>query len=189
MIIILIFSVVIHEVSHGYAAYIMGDSTAKYQNRLTLNPIHHLDPFGSVILPFFLAMSNLPVFGWAKPVPINYMALDDKKYGVLKVAIAGPLANIIIAIFFSILIRFIPLTPFFFIVWINLILAIFNLIPIPPLDGHHILFALLPHSMFGVKKFLMVYGRFILLAFIFFGFRFIVPAVQTIFTILTGYRM
>jgi len=140
---ILIMSVVIHEVAHGYAALWLGDVTAKYAGRLTLNPIKHIDPLGSVILPFIMAL--LPggfIFGWAKPVPYNPYNLKNQRWGELIVAAAGPISNIIIAIFFSILIRFSPVIglPYSFIeisivvVFINLILAFFNLMPIPPLE-------------------------------------------------------
>ncbi|PIZ01223.1 site-2 protease family protein, partial [bacterium (Candidatus Gribaldobacteria) CG_4_10_14_0_8_um_filter_33_9] len=149
IILILIFSIVLHEIAHGWMANYLGDPTTKEAGRLTLNPFKHLDPLGSVILPFilFLTRSNI-MFGWAKPVPINPYLFRDKKYGEVKTAIAGPLANIFIAVFFGLLIRFLPLLSlnnslfvenlimvFYYIVWINLVLAIFNLIPIPPLDG------------------------------------------------------
>ena len=107
--VILLFSVIIHELAHGYIAYSLGDPTAKYAGRLTLNPIKHLDPFGSVILPLILFISGSPIlFGWAKPVPVNPYNFKDQKWGSLKVAIAGPITNIALAVFFGLLIRFIP---------------------------------------------------------------------------------
>src|SRR5258708_30196607 len=102
--IILLFSVIIHELAHGGVAFSLGDPTAKYQGRLTLNPIKHLDPFGSVILPLLMLLvtgGQGPVFGWAKPVPINPYNFRDQKWGSLKVAIAGPLSNFFLAIFFG----------------------------------------------------------------------------------------
>ncbi len=152
-VLILIFSVVIHEVSHGYMAYSLGDPTAKRAGRLTLNPIKHLDFFGSLIVPAFLIISGSPfVIGWAKPVPYNPNQLvKDKKYGPLKVALAGPLSNFIVATIFGIALRFLhPFLPemmifgFALIVFINILLGVFNLIPVPPLDGSKILMTFLP---------------------------------------------
>ena len=148
--IVLIFSIVIHEVAHGSVANLLGDPTAKYAGRLTLNPIKHLDLFGSVLVPLFLIILRSPVlFGWAKPVPINPYNFKDPKWDGAKVAVAGPGANILVALIFGLAIRFFPLpasilTIFSIIVILNLILAIFNLVPIPPLDGSHILFTFLP---------------------------------------------
>lgn len=200
MIIILIFSIVIHEVSHGAMAYHLGDPTAKYAGRLTLNPIKHLDPIGSIILPLFLILSGSSfLVGWAKPVPINPYNFKDQKYGPAKSAIAGPAANLIIAMFFGLILRFLPflgvlnsqlLYSFFaYIVQINLILAIFNLIPIPPLDGSHILFSFLPYSMERAKIFLNRWGMFILMILIFFipqFFSTLSQIVNLMFRIITG---
>lgn len=180
---ILLFSVIIHELAHGYVAYSLGDPTAKYHGRLTLNPLKHLDPFGSVILPLLLFISQSPVLvGWAKPVPINPYNLKNQKWGSLKVALAGPATNMALAICFGLLIRaisfffpvFFAVAPgvflmFYFVVHINIILAIFNLIPIPPLDGSWILLQFLPPGLDYVKRFLQQYGLFILIFLIFFG--------------------
>lgn len=175
LIIILIFSIVIHEVSHGTMAYYLGDPTAKYAGRLTLNPIKHLDPIGSVLLPVFMILTFGKGIGWAKPVPINPYNFKDQKYGSAKVAMAGPVANLIIALFFGLLLRFLPFiggmekfyTFFAYITQINLLLAVFNLVPLPPLDGSHILFAFLPYSMENIKIFLNQWGMFILIILIF----------------------
>ena len=197
IILIFLFSVILHEVSHGAMANYLGDPTAKMSGRLSLNPLRHLDPIGSILLPLFLILiqSNI-IFGWAKPVPINPLNLRDRKYGEAKVAVAGPAVNILIAIFFGLLIRFLPLESstfgqnigivFSYIVWVNLILAVFNLLPIPPLDGSHILFALLPESLNDLKIFLLRYGFFVLIFLIFFLFRFLIPIINFIFTLIVG---
>lgn len=150
-IIVLIFSAVIHEYLHGYMAHYLGDNTAKNAGRLTINPLAHLEWFGSFILPLLLVISGSPfVVGWAKPVPYNPYNLRDRKFGDAKVALAGPLGNILIAVFFGLLLRFMPAFSLTFsgllgiIVYINLLLAVFNLLPVPPLDGSKILALVLP---------------------------------------------
>lgn len=155
--IVLIISVILHEVSHGYMAEYLGDPTARILGRLTLNPIPHIDPMGSIVLPLLFVISGSPiVFGWAKPVPYDPRNIRGtawkERYGGAIVAAAGPLVNIFLAIIFGVLIRVgmfdIAMIQFFYvIVIVNISLAVFNLIPIPPLDGHHILAALLPSSL------------------------------------------
>ena len=198
--IILLFSVVIHELAHGSVANSLGDPTAKYEGRLTLNPLKHLDMFGSIILPLLLLFATAgqgPVFGWAKPVPINPYNFKDQKWGSLKVALAGPLSNFALALVFGLLLRFAPygllaqapgiFLMFSFIVQINIMLAIFNLVPIPPLDGSHIFLELLPRQFDRLKLFVRQYGLYLLLFFIFFGgLQFISIIVQTIFSLITG---
>jgi Zn-dependent protease len=195
LIIILIFSIVIHEVSHGAVANYLGDPTAKYAGRLTLNPIKHLDPIGSVILPLFLILIKSPVlFGWAKPVPINPFNFRDQRYGPAKSALAGPAANLTIALVFGLALRFFPalnaipeLTFMFsYIVFINLLLAIFNLLPVPPLDGSHILFTFLPPSLDNLKIFLSQFGIFILFFIIFFLFHWIITIINLLFIFIVG---
>jgi len=199
LILILILSIVIHEVSHGAMANHLGDPTAKYAGRLTLNPIKHLDPIGSVILPIFLVimaklMGGGIIFGWAKPVPINPYNFRDQKYGSAKVALAGPGANFAIALVFGLTLRFFPqlaIIPglvliFSYIVYINILLAVFNLLPIPPLDGSHILFTFLPPGKENLKIFLQRYGFFILIFIIFFLFQWIIPIINWIFTLIIG---
>jgi Zn-dependent protease len=175
--VILLFSVIIHELAHGYVADSLGDPTARYQGRLTLNPIPHLDLFGSIILPLLLFLSTGGGFvvGWAKPVPFNPYNFRDQKWGSLKVALAGPLTNIALAVIFGAFVRFVPETfpalrdIFSMVVLVNLGLAIFNLVPIPPLDGSWILFRFLPYQFENVKVFVQRYGIFILILLIFFG--------------------
>lgn len=192
--IVLLFSVIIHEVSHGNVANYLGDPTAKYEGRLTLNPLKHLDPIGSFFFPlfmFFLTLGRGPIFGWAKPVPVNSYNFQNPKLDNAKVAAAGPLANLIVASVFGFLIRFLPLPTsllflFSLIVVTNLFLALFNLMPIPPLDGHHILFALLPEAAVGLKMFLRQYGFLILILMVFFGFKSIAFLAFTIYRWLAG---
>jgi Zn-dependent protease len=198
---VLVFSVVIHEVSHGYAALYQGDRTAAYMGRLTLNPLAHLDPFGSVLLPFllylFAALSgSAPVlFGWAKPVPYNPFGLRNLRWGPAFVALAGPASNIALAILFGGLMQIAgqtsfgssALTAFFgIIVRINLLLGIFNLVPIPPLDGSKLLFAVLPDSLAEVKFVLERYGVMFLVLFLFFGLPLLYPIINAAFRLVTG---
>lgn len=193
LIIVLVFSAAIHEYMHGFMANQLGDPTAKNAGRLTLNPIKHLDIFGSVLLPLFLLFSGSSfLFGWAKPVPYNPNNLRDSKYGDAKVAAAGPLANLLVATLFAVLFRFLDHSTIFSylisqIIFINLILMIFNLIPIPPLDGSKILACFLPTKW--RLKILYMDGRtsiIVLLLFVFFGFKFLYPIIFGLFRLLTG---
>ncbi len=194
LIAILIFSVVIHEVSHGAAANYLGDPTAKYAGRLTLNPISHLDPIGSFLVPLILILTTGMGFGWAKPVPINPYNFKDKKYGSAKVALAGPGSNLVIALVFGLALRFFPeitVTPdlvliFSYIIFINILLAIFNLLPIPPLDGSHILFTFLPQRFERLRIFLSQFGIFILIFIIFFLFPYLSSIIKLIFYLIVG---
>ena len=134
-IIVLLFSVILHEVAHGSIALQLGDPTAKNAGRLTLNPIKHIDVFGTIILPAILLITGLPVVGWAKPVPVNPFNFRDRRWGELKVSLAGPATNLLVAVIFGLAIRFIVLPYpviilFSLIVFYNFLLGIFNLIPI-----------------------------------------------------------
>ena len=195
--VILIFSIVIHEFAHGWMANSLGDPTAKFMGRLTLNPIPHIDLVGSVLLPLFLLLSGSSyMFGWAKPVPYNPYNLRDKKKGELLVAIAGPVSNLMIALIFGIIIRMLLLQGcaidnniiimFGIIVLYNVLLAVFNLVPIPPLDGSKVLFHFLPYSMQNIREVLEKNGMIFIILFIVFGFQFIIPIILILFVFMTG---
>jgi Zn-dependent protease len=194
---ILVFSVVIHEVAHGLAALSQGDQTAKIMGRLTLNPIKHIDPFGSIILPLFCAI--LPggiILGWAKPVPVNFNALRSGKKGEALVAFAGPLSNIILAVVAGLVIRgFASSLPdpaviaLSIVIITNLVLAVFNLVPLPPLDGSRILAAILPHKARYIMGILDRYGLIFALVFIFFIWQLVVPVVYFIANLIIGARV
>ena len=192
---VLIMSVVVHEVAHGYAANSLGDPTAKYAGRLTLNPLKHLDPIGSFLVPFISYLLGGFIFGWAKPVPYNPYNLKPGRWSEAKVALAGPASNIALALIFGFLLRFgllggvansgfVEITAI--IVFINILLAIFNLMPIPPLDGSKVLYALFPAKFFQLRGFFERYGLFMILLFIFFAWQFVVPVVLFLFTLITG---
>lgn len=200
--VILIFSVVIHEVSHGLAANALGDPTAKYAGRLTLNPLKHLDPVGSFIIPLASFFLGGFIVGWAKPVPYNpyNLKVKNQDFGSAVVGVAGPAANIAVALVFGFLIRGVGYwsaalgaggTPLLkittYIVLINIVLAIFNLMPIPPLDGSKVLFSLLPERWIGLRLFLERFGFALLLIFIFYLSGYVMPGiVGPIFRLITG---
>ncbi|KKQ35077.1 MAG: Peptidase M50, partial [Candidatus Nomurabacteria bacterium GW2011_GWB1_37_5] len=175
-----------------------GDQTAKHAGRLTLNPIKHIDPVGSILVPLLLVMSGSGIlFGWAKPVPYNPYNLRDQKWGNFWVAAAGIISNLLIAIFFSILIRFgmiyvadFSSSAFFAIsksvVILNIVLAIFNLVPIPPLDGSKILFTFLPYHFNNIQQFLEKYSLILMLGFIFFIWKYFAVLIFLIFHSFTG---
>jgi len=169
---ILIISVCIHEWAHGYVAYLLGDKTAYYLKRLTLNPFRHIDLVGSIVVPFLLVVTGTQfVFGWAKPVPVNVAYFKRPKRDMLMVAMAGPVVNLLLAIMAVIILKWIFYSSFFgefsdymanvclFFVYVNIVLAVFNLLPIPPLDGSYLVVSLIParyhhfihkYSVFGL---------------------------------------
>jgi len=174
---VILFALTIHELAHGWVAYRLGDPTAKYAGRLTLNPIAHLDPIGTLML--FLVH-----FGWAKPVPVDPSYFKDPKRGMLLVALAGPAANMVLAFLSGLVIRYMNANPgpfitgalgpsfvtmIFLSLQINLALAIFNLLPIPPLDGSKVLYGLLPaeynHIIYNLER----YGPGVLFGLVFLG--------------------
>lgn len=188
-------SIVIHEVSHGFMAEYFGDDTARNAGRLTLNPLKHLDMFGSILLPAVLILSKAGfVFGWAKPVPYNPNNLSDRKWGTIAVSAAGILANFFIALVFGLVIRFtasLGLPPGFYfitsaIVIVNLALGIFNLVPIPPLDGSKILFSFLPESAFSFIIAYEQYSLILLLVFVVFFSDYLFPVLAFLFNLITG---
>lgn len=188
LIIALIFSIVIHELSHGLAADQLGDPTARYAGRLTLNPLSHLDPIGSFLVPLLTFFGGGFIFGWAKPVPYNPLNLKNPRRDSVLVALAGPASNIILAIvliifykFFALLLPLASQTFFLSVIRLNLGLAIFNLIPIPPLDGSRIFLSLLP---FQVQAALEIYGIFLLLIFIMFFSGIVITIVNTLMKLL-----
>jgi Zn-dependent protease len=167
---LLIIAMTIHEFSHGWVAYMLGDHTAADQGRLTLNPLAHIDPIGTVLLPLilFITTAGQFVFGAAKPVPINYWALKNPRRDMLLIGLAGPLSNLIAAIILSVILNFLaPSSLAAYLIrslaFINIILGVFNLIPIPPLDGSRILAGLLPPSLAQSYYRIEPYGFIILI--------------------------
>jgi Zn-dependent protease len=173
----LVIAIVFHEVAHGLVAKRLGDTTAERKGRLTLNPIKHIDPFGTVILPMLLAISHAPVFGWAKPVPVNYRQLRNPRRDMVLVALAGPGMNLLLALLGTALLAvtimmsngaqagapaIIAANALNFVL-INIFLAVFNLLPVPPFDGGHVIEGLLPPSL--ATSFRQI-GRFSLLVFV-----------------------
>jgi Zn-dependent protease len=176
---VLLFSIIVHEVAHAYAALKNGDPTAKLAGRLTLNPIPHIDPVGSIVLPLLLKVAGAPfIFGWAKPVPVNPYNYRNPRWGEITVSFSGPASNLLLAAIFTALYKMgavwglggaglLRLAEMG--MWINAVLAVFNLIPIPPLDGSHILAAVLPANLARMYEHLEPVGFILLLALFYTG--------------------
>lgn len=190
---VIVFSAIFHEYAHGFMAERLGDSTAKDAGRLTLNPLAHLDLMGTVAIPLFLLFTSGIFIGWAKPVPYNPYNLRDQKYGSLKVGLAGPAANLLIALIFGLILRFSGSSAIFasqpvflefvaLIVYINIVLALFNLIPLPPLDGSKVFMDLFPRSRYFMEQ-AGFFGIFIALIS---AFYFLPSLAKFIFRIIVG---
>jgi len=171
--VIILFSMSLHEMAHAYVAYWLGDDTARAQGRLTLNPLKHIDPVMSVLVPLLLALSGGPIFGGAKPVPLNFSRIKGGSFGVALVAMAGPLVNLILAYLAFCLVFYSGVSVSagwgsyaFLAVQINLGFFVFNLIPIPPLDGSRVIYALAPQFIQSAMERIERYGLFIMLGLI-----------------------
>lgn len=194
-VLVIIPSAILHEWAHGFAADKLGDPTPRLAGRLTINPIPHIDPWGTLLMPFllFFLTSGSFMFAYAKPVPFNPLALRLRKYGAAVVGVAGPLANLIVAFGLGIIIRFMDVSSFTeflsIVVYANILLAVFNLVPIPPLDGHHVLFSVLPDKLYTFKVWLQKYGFVILIVFLLFLFDWLRPVMNWLFSLATGQIM
>ena len=172
VILILIPTIIVHEVSHGFVANLLGDPTARNAGRLTLNPIPHIDPFGSILLPAMLALANGPLFGWAKPVPVNPGRFSNPTGHMAVTAVAGPVSNVLLAALLARLV--LPSLSgvieeiVFWVIVLNLFLAVFNMLPIPPLDGSRLLPLVLPERGREIYRQFEQFGFIILFALLFF---------------------
>lgn len=190
--IIVIPSSIIHEYAHAWTADQLGDPTARYAGRLTINPKAHIDLWGTIIMPIllFVSTSGRFMFAYAKPVPFNPYNLRSQKWGPALVGIAGPLANLLLASAFALVIRIFPTTSIRsfleIIVYANITLLVFNLLPIAPLDGSKLLFAFFPDSARSIQRFMEKYGIILVLFFVFFLFQFIQPVIDGLFNLLVG---
>lgn len=185
------YAIILHEYAHGWMASRLGDPTAKEAGRLTLNPLKHIDPVGTIILPGTLLIMSLfshnnMIFGWAKPVPVNFLRLNNPKRDMILVGLAGPATNIALAYLFSLILKFNSAFQFHdiivFAVYINLLLAVFNMIPIPPLDGSRLMMGLLPNKIALAYSRLEPYGILIVFALLYMGLFevFVLPVVAVI---------
>jgi Zn-dependent protease len=187
-------SIVVHEVAHGVTALWQGDETAKRAGRLTLNPISHIDPLGSIVIPLIcILFPGGLILGWAKPVRFNPYNLRNKRFGEALVAVAGPLSNILIALIAGLYLRFAgDTTPIYMIgllqatVVINLVLAVFNLVPLPPLDGSKILYSLFPERFGRFVAHFERFGLIFTLLFIFLFIQVLDPIIIFLYKVIVG---
>lgn len=199
--VVLLYSVIIHEYAHGWMAQRHGDDTARVMGRLTFNPISHIDPVGTLILPALSIMTGAPLFGWAKPVPVNPYNLNDPRRDMIWVSLAGPLSNILLAIIASFLMWFLRIYPLLpaiisvniheilrMVLIINVVLPVFNLFPIPPLDGSKVLMGVLPHDIAYKYSQIEPYGFIIIIMLLSSGLfsRILGPIINLVFYALGG---
>ena len=190
--IILALVISLHEAAHAYVANLLGDPTARLLGRVSLNPTAHIDPVGTVIVPIllFIISQGRFVFGWAKPTPINPLNFSRPRRDSAITAFAGPASNFAAAVVFSVIFRLVPSEIFLFLVTINLILGLFNLIPVPPLDGYKVLLGLLPREAALRLSAIENYGPVVLILFLFVFFRFLSPVlislINTLLNLLVG---
>lgn len=202
-----ILSITVHEFAHAFASYKLGDDTAYQMGRMTLNPIAHIDLFGTIIIPALGILSGVPFFGWAKPVPFNPVRFKRTlrmKHATLIVALAGPTANLLLALAVVIVGRLLvvghqsgyalsgqisnPLFVFLIMILnVNVSLAIFNFLPVPPLDGSKILYGILPDSAYPVIEFLEKYSFVLFIAILLFGGRFVGPPISALLKLFYGF--
>jgi len=194
-----LYSVVLHEVAHGYMAEQYGDKTARYAGRLTLNPLPHLDPIGSFVLPLILFLLSAPIFGYARPVPYNPNAMRDRRWDPLKVMAAGPATNIALAVLLGLVMRFmltvgiaspVMLQILSTIVFLNLVLALFNLIPVPPFDGRFLIGLFSPVMLLRTEIAMARMGNMGWMLGLIFGlfvvFPLVFPLIPMVFHLITG---
>lgn len=193
-----IFAITVHEAAHGYAAKYFGDMTAHNAGRITLNPLKHIDPFGTILLPALTIMLGGILFGWAKPVPVDFSRLRNPKKDMLWVAAAGPASNLVMAIFWALVLKYSVLMPEAFIlplalmakagVMINIVLMVLNLLPLPPLDGGRIAVSLLPHHLAQPFSQLERYGFIILIVLLFTGVlsKILMPLISLVYGLISS---
>lgn len=194
--IVIIPSAIFHEYAHGWMAHRLGDKTAEYAGRLTLDPRPHIDPWGTIFMPLllFFFTGGRFLFAYAKPVPFNPYNLKDQRWGPVWVALAGPASNLLIASVVGLIMQLLPVSPMTVFLWIivyaNVLLAVFNLVPIPPLDGSKLLFAIFPSVQKTYYDLVAKYGVIatfgLVLVFVIFGFQLIIPVITWLTSLLTG---